>query len=1040
MIKIADFVKEACSTVGTGALVLTGPGDNSSAAFGAVWGPSTRVYYAILDGFNRETGIGVFNGSTQISRDTILTTLESGVYDESDPQPIFLHGEATVACALNAAALSDIGGSTSDAIDVRYDPATDLVSTAVDVQNALVDHSIQIAANEHILNGNFPATSVIYNSVDDDITDEVNMQDAMVDHAEAIKTNKDDIVVLDTDVSFRESAMTGLESGGALVQNGTTIISIAAGNGEIIDSYTDTENQNAVDVVWSEIPNFDVLANGGMPLVTGIGITEIGIGVDGLPYTFAGGMSATQRRENIRLGTLEYLNREISALTNNPMVSNQVGNTLQDLIYFIPLADRLKGLTLRPTAKVVPDLSLWRDLGKVFATGANFSNSKSNPNVLSVPAAGSEIISFVMTPLRYNNGTIIVDSQIIEVFNDTYEPDGAGVLSAIPSNNVTIHYIYESLGGEFFLSYGQHVYSSFDAAIANLFGDFSQHLAPAGLNNTIALGQVVVARLAATWATDIAEVFPIGATISSGSSGGSALQAVNVSYTNNYGSAANVQTGLDEVQSVKMTSNQIGAMDAANGPTVANPVATMQDISDIPDINITGKADKIIPAVTSDLAALDATGNLADSGITPSTIAIKPSSSTTDNIATLAFDGSYKDSGTSIGDIVGGGGVSVIDDLNSTSPTAALSANQGRVLDGSKLDVGNVIDNLLSYNATSALSANQGRALNTSKLDRDEVDNNLTSTSTTNALSAAQGKILKDAELTVINNLTSTTTTNPLSANMGKVLQDTKLDRSEVTDSLTSTSTTDALSANQGKVLNDGKLNRSEVTNTLTSTSTTNALSAAQGKVLQDSKLGITATAVNSDKLRDVSLWQNGANWNVVPYILSDGSMGVGSHISFRDQNTQQNHDWTIDVIGATTFRVLNSSDSTVLSISSSGIVSAPQGVTPASANDLVTKTYVDPENFFTTKGYSKILGGLVLQWGTVAAAANASTIVFQTNFPNICLACIPAPSQSYNNSSALVAHAYDITSTQFKIIVRNIQSGSVVESNVDINWFAIGY
>lgn len=89
--------------------------------------------------------------------------------------------------------------------------------------------------------------------------------------------------------------------------------------------------------------------------------------------------------------------------------------------------------------------------------------------------------------------------------------------------------------------------------------------------------------------------------------------------------------------------------------------------------------------------------------------------------------------------------VGIVDNLTSTSNTAALSANQGRVLNGlitsNKVTVENV---LTSTSAVNALSANQGRILNgliTS--NKVSVVNNLTSTSTTAALSAAQGRQLK---------------------------------------------------------------------------------------------------------------------------------------------------------------------------------------------------------------------------------------------------------------------------------------------------------
>lgn len=92
----------------------------------------------------------------------------------------------------------------------------------------------------------------------------------------------------------------------------------------------------------------------------------------------------------------------------------------------------------------------------------------------------------------------------------------------------------------------------------------------------------------------------------------------------------------------------------------------------------------------------------------------------------------------------------VLDVLTSTSTTAALSANQGRILAGK---IPTIINNLTSTSTTSALSAAQGKALNGSisslnttvkNLNVPKVVDVLTSTSTVNALSAYRGKVLYD--------------------------------------------------------------------------------------------------------------------------------------------------------------------------------------------------------------------------------------------------------------------------------------------------------
>ena len=66
-------------------------------------------------------------------------------------------------------------------------------------------------------------------------------------------------------------------------------------------------------------------------------------------------------------------------------------------------------------------------------------------------------------------------------------------------------------------------------------------------------------------------------------------------------------------------------------------------------IDLSGKADKKKPAAAGNLAALDASGNLADSGKAGASVALKVKPSAAGNLATLAADGSLTDSGVKPG-------------------------------------------------------------------------------------------------------------------------------------------------------------------------------------------------------------------------------------------------------------------------------------------------------------------------------------------------------------------------------------------------------
>lgn len=101
----------------------------------------------------------------------------------------------------------------------------------------------------------------------------------------------------------------------------------------------------------------------------------------------------------------------------------------------------------------------------------------------------------------------------------------------------------------------------------------------------------------------------------------------------------------------------------------------------------------------------------------------------------------------------------IIDNLTSTSNTAALSANQGKILNNSiasnssaiSTNAANINTNRLNIttlqNKTSDLNVNDITTMKSdinNRIRRDEVVNNLTSVSTSAPLSANQGKILNE--------------------------------------------------------------------------------------------------------------------------------------------------------------------------------------------------------------------------------------------------------------------------------------------------------
>jgi hypothetical protein len=85
---------------------------------------------------------------------------------------------------------------------------------------------------------------------------------------------------------------------------------------------------------------------------------------------------------------------------------------------------------------------------------------------------------------------------------------------------------------------------------------------------------------------------------------------------------------------------------------------------------------------------------------------------------------------------------SVINDLTTGGTTVPLSAEQGKTLNTTKINVSDIVNDLTTGGTNKPLSAEQGKVLNTTKINISDIVNDLTTGGTTKPLSAEQGKTL----------------------------------------------------------------------------------------------------------------------------------------------------------------------------------------------------------------------------------------------------------------------------------------------------------
>lgn len=683
--KLNNWNIESCSTVGNGNLILTGAVSLNQSRFrdGLVSG---LIFYSILDGANRETGEGTFDGSGAIVRSTIHSTLINGVFNDTNPVAISLSGTAIVSGTFNTFAYEELVTSIANhetrittnetniaantalaltpdqkaALDSSVSPSagneyvtkselnttsdglqthlTDTVDAhdasaisnvaagsiaATDVQGAIdeLDTDVQghitgiVDAHEGTAIGFSPAgTSLIATDSQAAIAENnVNHDAHLADTADAhdasalsyvnvtsgltateVQAAIDEVVVnhgiLDQDVHFRETAITALESGSAIAGNGPTAITVNAGRGEVIDSFSDPEIQTVTQVTWIQ-STYDLLANAGMPVATGLGYTEVGVDNNGNVVNAPNGFSSAQRRIYIVLGNVDYTDRVITAVKFAPIVSNQIGNVVMDLIDYIELGDRIKGMILRPTALIVPDLSMWRDSGTLFSVGINYENALNDQNVGQIPAIGSVDAAMPdFTPVLYNNGTTLAQAAASVVPTGQFETDGLGSLNNITNGNAVIHYMFETIGAKaHYLVYAQNEYPDYATAKSNLFADRASFSFPVETNKMVLLAQIVVLKNVTVWGAT-AEIFPLDSATSSGSGTGSATNAINIGYTDTYALGTNVQVALDSLAALKLTTDQHASLATASGtvnpPTVTNPIITKNDLTGVNKLDI----------------------------------------------------------------------------------------------------------------------------------------------------------------------------------------------------------------------------------------------------------------------------------------------------------------------------------------------------------------------------------------------------------------------------------------------------------------------
>lgn len=243
---------------------------------------------------------------------------------------------------------------------------------------------------------------------------------------------------------------TGLLSGGVLSINGTdpTQLDIQAGEGLIVDNFTTNDTVQTV-VSWNDqtisLPNLNTSP-----------ITYVAIDINGNVYLQNIDFTREDIRDYIILGAAVHQSLlQIDFVVTDPVYLKAIRTTLNDLVVSIGGYINISGNEFLPNT----GLTLKKEAGKIFGDSVNYSNSKKSPNVIDSPAIPSVTFTLVKSDA-------IVAPSLTDVPTDLYEPDGLGILEAIPTDYFVIHRVcFNPIGNIVAIQYGQKAYDSLKKAL-----------------------------------------------------------------------------------------------------------------------------------------------------------------------------------------------------------------------------------------------------------------------------------------------------------------------------------------------------------------------------------------------------------------------------------------------------------------------------------------------------------------------------------------------------------------------------------------------
>jgi hypothetical protein len=271
---------------------------------------------------------------------------------------------------------------------------------------------------------------------------------------EAGLSTASDKVLINT---IAHTGATGLNQGGLLTINTDAAkFDLSAGFGYVVNGHSDPDNTTYTKVTWTAkianiIPNLSTQKQ-----------TYVSLDINGDLFLTNVPLTATQRRNYIRIGVLIHLNNSaVTYIDNQPTINIEIGGQVQDILEALGFQS-LSGNRIFPVSN---NLKIKKELGRVFKSGANFNNLTTQPH--SFTLAAQEPITF-----RYRTQTGVEGSDITDITPAIYDLNGTITPVAATATLATIQRVYIFQDGVIRIQPGQRVFTTLNAAITALNSDF----------------------------------------------------------------------------------------------------------------------------------------------------------------------------------------------------------------------------------------------------------------------------------------------------------------------------------------------------------------------------------------------------------------------------------------------------------------------------------------------------------------------------------------------------------------------------------------